>query len=282
MKRFLFFVNAYRGIRKFQLLILLLCEQLLIIHYTRKWFRTDLIESRSLLGYIFDNGGNSRSSQDGMLIDLFCNTKFIQIYLRWGSSDFLAFNQVFIKEEYKKLTRLKNADPIIVDAGANIGCTTLYFYSFYPDAYIIAIEPDKENFNALTRNVRLNNLKNIYLTRAALWYKKDTVTLTNNYRDQRQWSIQVSDHGDQVVESKTLHDIVGDAGKNKIDVLKMDIEGAEKSVFKLDINLESVLYEVQLVGVEVHDQDGAIENKLKLMGFNCSTVGETLFAEKLI
>jgi FkbM family methyltransferase len=106
------------------------------------------------------------------------------------------------------------------------------------------------------------------------------VALTDNYRDKRQWSIQVSDKGEKKVESKTLQEIFNDAGINAMNILKMDIEGAEVPIFSLDDSIEKSLVSAEMVGIEVHEKNSIVEKKLKLMGFSCVTEGETLFAEK--
>lgn len=280
MKRFLFFLEAYKGFRKFQLLMIFFFEKISIIEFTRALFSKDLVESRSLLGHIYDNGGTAHSTSEGMLVRYYIGAVLIRIRLRWNSSDFLAFNQVFIKEEYKRLSSLGNPNPIIVDAGANVGCATLYFHAFYPGSFIIAIEPDEENFNALMHNLRLNELINVHAVRVALWHMNGQVALIDNYRDKRQWSIQVSDQGEKKVESKTLQEILNDAGINAMNILKMDIEGAEVPIFSLDDSIEKALVSVEMVGIEVHEKNSIVEKKLKLMGFSCVTEGETLFAEK--
>lgn len=280
MKRFIFFLNSYKGIRKFQLLMIFFFEKILVMEYCRSLFSRDLIESRALLGHIYDKGGSAHSTPDGMMVRYYIGTVLIQIRLRWNSSDFLAFNQVFIKEEYKRLTLLDNPNPVIVDAGANIGCATLYFHAFYPAALIVAIEPDTDNYNALVYNLKLNGLYNVCVIHAALWHMNGEVALSDNFRDKRQWSIQVSDKGNKTIASKTLTEILNGFKIKEMNILKMDIEGAELPIFNLDAMLENTLASAQLVGIEVHENNSIVEKRLALMGFNCVTEGETLFAEK--
>ena len=66
-------------------------------------------------------------------------------YARFGTSDRAVFNQIFIEQEYACLNHVK--DPkLIMDCGANVGYSSLWFLNRYPGAHMIAIEPDAGNF----------------------------------------------------------------------------------------------------------------------------------------
>jgi tRNA G46 methylase TrmB len=71
--------------------------------------------------------------------------------LRIPSSDVPTYEQVFIDKEYDFL--VKKQPKVIVDAGANIGLASIYFANKYPDAKIIAIEPEQSNFELFKENV---------------------------------------------------------------------------------------------------------------------------------
>ena len=87
------------------------------------------------------------------------------IFLRPGTSDISCIEQVFVNNDYALPFAL---DPtIIVDAGANIGASVLYFSNKYPKSTIIAIEPETSNFGLLTKNCA--ELENVICINAALW-----------------------------------------------------------------------------------------------------------------
>lgn len=84
------------------------------------------------------------------------------------TSDRTVFYNVIVKEQYKDL--LVDNPVNIIDAGANIGCTSVYFARLYPDARIIAIEPDQDNFDTMLENIR--PYPNIIPVKAGLWGRK--------------------------------------------------------------------------------------------------------------
>lgn len=73
------------------------------------------------------------------------------VLIRNNPSDHSVFTQIFILEEYN--IKIDNEIKTIVDCGANIGLSSLFFLSKYPNATLIAIEPEKNNFNLLRRNL---------------------------------------------------------------------------------------------------------------------------------
>jgi hypothetical protein len=73
-------------------------------------------------------------------------------FFRHGASDVRVIRQIFLKEQYRELQGEKNVRRII-DCGANIGCSAVYFLSKYPDAELIAIEPDEDNCRLLRKNL---------------------------------------------------------------------------------------------------------------------------------
>ena len=76
------------------------------------------------------------------------------------------FVDIFIRNAY--FFEAKRSDPLIIDAGANIGMATLYFKFLYPKAKIIAFEPFGATFAVLMDNIELNNLKDVRLVNSAL------------------------------------------------------------------------------------------------------------------
>ena len=96
--------------------------------------------------------------------------------LRNQTSDVETFRQVFIHKEYDFV--LEKPPQLIVDAGANIGLASLYFASKYPDAKIIAIEPEASNYELLQRNVE--PYTNIIALQSALWHEDGKVLISDS------------------------------------------------------------------------------------------------------
>src|SRR5262245_54333406 len=75
-----------------------------------------------------------------------------RVLIRLRTTDGAVFHKVFIENEYD--LALAQDPSIIVDAGANVGMTAVYFALRYPNARIIAIEPESENFGILKSNAK--------------------------------------------------------------------------------------------------------------------------------
>ena len=95
------------------------------------------------------------------------------IELRAGSTDLGTFHEVFINEEHA--IELDFPPRTICDLGANIGLASLYFANRYPNAQIVAFEPEKENFERLSANT--SAYPNIQVVRAAAWPHDTDLTI---------------------------------------------------------------------------------------------------------
>ena len=151
--------------------------------------------------------------------------------VRVPSSDVDVFKQVFVDTEYRFES---DEDPrVIVDAGANIGLTSVYYASRYPGCRILAIEPEGSNFDLLSRNV--SRYPNVTPIHAALASEPGHVVIDDP--DQGAWSFRTraaedAEPGSQRVESVTIGQLMDGHGIERIDLLKMDIEGAEMDVMR--------------------------------------------------
>jgi FkbM family methyltransferase len=175
------------------------------------------------------------------------------IVLRRRSSDFDVFAQVFILQHY---ARLPVCDPrIIIDAGANVGLSTLFFLRTYPRAHVIALEPDPANYDVAVKNLR-DFTTRCTLLRAALWSGPGEVAVRRGtFGDGRQWATQVSPEVDGAplrVPAYSVRDLMTQFHLTSIDLLKIDIEGAEEAVFGSgDV---SFLDHVRCIAVELHGE----------------------------
>ena len=206
----------------------------------------------------------SRKDTKKNLLQTLVNTRFFQVEVRRKTSDFFIYYQVFIRKDYQDLidhilSHLSATDiRFVVDAGANIGASALYFHSFFPDALIVAIEPESSNFRQLYTNIKLNNLeKHIYPIQAALWHKVEKLFLGNDFRDKSNDAFTVSANAEKNIgetEGITLKNILNQYSFPCIDLLKMDIEGAEKYIFEDADTLKTILPFVRYIAVEVHEE----------------------------
>jgi FkbM family methyltransferase len=170
------------------------------------------------------------------------------VYLRLGTSDFCAYKEVLVCREKHYDPGTPDFNPhVIVDAGAHIGMASISFACRYPGASIIAVEPEPSNFGALLRNV--GPYKNIVPVEAALWTEDGEVCLGPSDVHPK-GAFQIVEHGPIRVRAVTLRTLMRELEIHFIDLLKLDIEGAEKEVFEACDWIESV----GIIALELHDR----------------------------
>ena len=149
---------------------------------------------------------------------------------------------------FKNRSYLFHADtpsPVIYDCGANVGVSVAYYKSLYPGARIVAFEPDREVYDYLSRNLSRNNLlENVVLHNAAVWTHSKGVAFASDGAD----GGHVEEcSGGGAVPSVDLREML--LGEERVDLLKMDIEGAETVVMPA---LKYVLKRVRNLFCEYH------------------------------
>ena len=188
--------------------------------------------------------------------------------IRIHSSDVSAYKQIFIRQEYDFIT--KTPPRVVVDAGANIGLASIYFANKYPDAKIIAIEPEKSNYLVLKKNVE--PYANITPVLAALWHRNEEISLVDPGLGKWGFMTEENDPDESVqgefchrVKAVTVDELLDTYNLEKIDVLKIDIEGAEKEVFS---NASSWIDKVESIIIELHERMKAGCNRSFYCGSN--------------
>lgn len=200
----------------------------------------------------------------------------------WDSSDILVFDQVFILQEYsivrELLSQLGTKEINIIDAGANIGLTTLYLLEYLPQSNVALIEPDRQNLKILINNLSKNqDLIKYSLFPNALSSKLGKQFKTvRSFRDANDWAVTTVEATDGEVFSITVDEIISSKKWQIIDLLKIDIEGAEAELFSDPQNLK-FLEKVKILAIEIHDEFNCrqlIEDTLKSFGFLIFHSGE--------
>jgi len=179
----------------------------------------------------------------------FVSNKFRHpIILRNNTSDFSVFHQIFLDEEY--LIDL-NFEPLtIIDCGANVGYAAIYFKNRFPNAKIISIEPDISNFESLKINTKLYN--DIFILQGAIWNKNTDLVIKDIGLGNWGFMIEefINEHENSIT-AYTIQNIMLLYEIDKIDILKIDIEGSEKELF--ESNFEFWLGKVKVIIIEFHD-----------------------------
>lgn len=175
--------------------------------------------------------------------------KFKPLVVRKDTSDLSVFHQIFVDKEY--ILPVKIHPKLIIDGGANCGYACLWYMLQYPQAKIIAIEPEQSNFEILEQNTK--KYKNIERIQAGIWNKNTYLKIVD--RGYGKWGFmteEVSENDAYDLKAITIDKILKQSEHNTIDILKLDIEGAEKEVFSS--NYEHWLKKVKILIIELHDR----------------------------
>jgi len=160
------------------------------------------------------------------------------------------YHSIFKEEAYAFSPR--QGPPVIIDGGANIGLTTLYWKRQFPEARITAFEPGPHVFNALKANIERFELENVELLQKGLWKKDGSLTFEADKTGAGHLSEYPAEDSVETVEVPVtcLSPYLGD---ELIDMVKLDIEGAE-----IEVLLEAAddLDKVDHLFVEYHSYPG--------------------------
>jgi len=183
-----------------------------------------------------------------------------------GSSDADVFDQVFIAGEYEVVLGVQPS--FILDLGANIGLSSAWFLSRFPEATVLAVEPDLDNYSLCCKNLAMFGGRAQVLLGAA-WSKRIQLSLSRgSFRDGREWASQVVEREDSdarfQVEGWDIPSLLSLAGTKVIDLLKVDIEKGELELFSK--GCETWIPSVRTICIELHGKDceevfwGALRN----------------------
>lgn len=185
------------------------------------------------------------------------------LWIRPSGSDAEVIVQIFLDRDYdlsrfqpyklhildlcQRIRREGNV-PLIIDAGANIGASTLWFAVNFPDCQVFAVEPDLGNFATLKKNAE--EFPNIRLFNAGLW---DTPTaLSPVDAHGTGWGCRVAERPDGGIQlpSVTVPELLAADERLRPVIVKIDIEGAETDVLRSN---NEWVDDVPLLIFESHD-----------------------------
>jgi FkbM family methyltransferase len=207
------------------------------------------------------------------------------------SSDIQVMDQVFASREYlplveeiKKRSQEKDIR-FIIDAGANVGYTSIYLKTYFPGAYIVAVEPDGHNGLQAKKNFEINNLRDIQLLKGGIWHKDAWLELKKDRNNGKEWAFHVVESVEPTdLRGFSIDTVLTESGYKEIDILKIDIEGSEKELFADEKKMDIVLAKTKFLSIEIHDETGsrtAIYESLKRNGFEWFNHGELTIATNL-
>ncbi len=176
---------------------------------------------------------------------------------------------VLVDGEYPFETFGLPPEPVVFDLGANIGTFSMLVHRAYPNAHIIAYEPDGENFSLLQANARFAELH-----REAVAGKTGMVNFdAGGFPD----ALHIAPEGRTTVMARSLADVVGE---KHVDLLKVDIEGAEREL--LEMADSAVFSRIDRIIMETHGWDDWSEALLGRYGYDTQRLPADLGPNRLI
>ncbi len=182
------------------------------------------------------------------------------VWMRPGVSDWIVMERIFLDLEYESLSPTHDAAmdklyqsilsggklPLIIDCGANIGLSSVWFATRFPEARIVAIEPEPNNFQVLALTAK--NFPSIRPVQAAVAARTSRVNLSNTMGTP--WAWKTEEAADGNVETTTLQTVLQSDPRHVLLAVKVDIEGFETQLLGGEADWVET---APLVVFEMHD-----------------------------
>jgi len=156
----------------------------------------------------------------------------------YGDDDYLrGVGEEFEPNTVSMFALLCDKDSRVLDVGANIGMTALALSRICPGGQVTAIEPLARNFEYLRRNVSESGQHNVKIFNFALGSSQGSVLMQghpSNFASSfvaDNYTIPTDDHFSERVSVKRLDDIFSELSLDRLDFMKVDVEGFELEVF---------------------------------------------------
>lgn len=183
------------------------------------------------------SGNNGRIKIDG-----------IKFYINDKLGLFWQYYEIFYREYYR-FESSSDKQKIIVDCGANIGLSAHWFLREYSDAKVYCFEPDPLVFAKLSNNLRTHSSNRVQLLNKAVFTKEAMLSFQPDGKDGGMLTDEVNGNNIQV---KAIDFNSFLSTFEKVDMLKIDIEGAEKELIP---HISSQLYKVENLFIEYHQRE---------------------------
>jgi FkbM family methyltransferase len=214
------------------------------------------------------------------MIEISARNAASKIYLRNSTTDVHTFYDIFTNHEYD--IDFGFTPETIIDCGANTGLVTVFYKSKYPKSKIIAIEPERSNFEMLVKNTASFN--NVHCLKNAVWGNEGFIEISDpGFGNWGFITNETKNESETSVKTVTIKGIMQKFELQNIDVLKIDIEGAEKEVFESAD--KEWLSKTKVILIELHDRlkpgcSTAFFKAISEMDFNIEIKGELLVCKR--
>jgi FkbM family methyltransferase len=186
-----------------------------------------------------------------------------RVWLRDGTSDYAVLEQIFHTEEFNISTAPQFAwvrtryekmlaageTPLIIDCGANVGLSALYFALHLPKAKIVGIEPARDNVAVARKNTAHNPL--IEIIEAGVYDEATVLELADPHAEKFAYRVQAAQtRSASTFDAVTINDVMKKHGATRNLIVKVDIEGGEHALFRSNTQW---LDHTDLLIAETHD-----------------------------
>jgi FkbM family methyltransferase len=158
-----------------------------------------------------------------------------------SASVLFTYDEIFRKQIYAFQSNKRS--PFIIDAGANVGISVIFFKQIFQESEILAFEPDKRIFSFLSANIAEFQLQNVTLINKGLWNSEQELSFDSEGADAGR--ISSNPQNPTTIKVMSLRQHLA----KTVDFLKIDIEGAETVVLK---DCADLLHNVENIFVEYH------------------------------
>jgi len=162
----------------------------------------------------------------------------------------LLFKEVFCYDEYFFTASAKK--PVIIDCGANIGMATLYLKKLFPDAEVHSFEANPFTYELLMKNINDNKIEGVTAHNAALYDEEKNLSffISKNHGTLKGSVLEERGGEEEIfVKAKKLSGYIEKL--DRIDLVKMDVEGAEWNIIK-DLEMTGLLGKPDQYILEYH------------------------------
>jgi FkbM family methyltransferase len=200
--------------------------------------------------------------------------------LRGGRADFLVFAQIFLDQEFAPLRQQDLAR--IVDLGGNIGLASTWLLNTFPRAKIVSIEANRDNYPALEANLAPYGDR-ATIVKGGVWWRKTPLALVRRESDAdaQVREARTGDNPADILDGWDVPALMERGGFSQIDLLKIDIEGAEVDLFLK--GADRWLPQVRNLSIELHgaECEAALDRALASYTYQRQALGELTFCFNL-
>jgi FkbM family methyltransferase len=214
--------------------------------------------------------------------------------IRRGTTDIVIFEEILLNGGYWPVINIcrdnKISPTVIVDAGANVGSSVIFFKDVFANAKIICIEPEENNLIQLKHNVELNKFTDVHFIEGGLWHKDESLEINSDFRGGKEKELSYSLSGNTneqnnktSIKGFSLNTILNNYGINEIDIFKIDIEGAESYLFDTLEKTKDLLSKTKVLAIELHDESidrFKFTHFIEESGYHHITFGEVTYVYK--